>query len=305
MARAVCDLNATSRWAVTGTPIQNRLGDLSSLLKFIRAHPYTSPKRFETDISLLWKSGQDEEAVKRLKHLSACLLLRRAKATINLPPRRDVAYTVSFTQEERTAYDRIRQQTIARIDEALGNESSSASSSVYVNVLQQIESLRLFCNLGLMYDSRHNKRLYQSPEAEYDWSNIAQRTLDSQREMALITCLQCTSALGLRETLLEDTTTLTGTAMYTSCLKFICPDCVDKLHQTGQDIDCGHSPACQSAPVSTNSATLEEVDNVAADKLRNVPATLPSKVRTLIEDIKDTSIDTKWYVRMGNLRVRS
>lgn len=302
MARAVCDLNATSRWAVTGTPIQNRLTDLSSLLKFIRAYPYTNPRRFETDISLPWKSGQDEEAVKRLKKLSACLLLRRAKSTINLPPRRDVACTVLFTQEERAAYDRIRQQAIARIDEALGNESSSASSSVYVNVLQRIESLRHFCNLGLLYDLRHKKQLYHPNED--DWSNIAQRTLNFQREMALITCFQCTSALGLRETLLEDTTTSTGTALYTSCLRFLCPDCVDKLHQTGQAIDCGHSPPCQSAPISTNSAVIEDVDNVATDELQNAPAILPSKIKTLIEDIKDTPADTKWQVMIGYLRLK-
>jgi SNF2 family DNA or RNA helicase len=90
MARAVCDLEAISRWAVTGTPIQNRLGDLASLLKFIRPYPYTDPKNFDADVSQTWKSGKDEEAVNRLKRLLACLLLRRPKGAIDLPARRDL-----------------------------------------------------------------------------------------------------------------------------------------------------------------------------------------------------------------------
>lgn len=48
MALAICELDAESRWAVTGTPIQNRLGDLVSILKFIRVHPYDDRERFDT-----------------------------------------------------------------------------------------------------------------------------------------------------------------------------------------------------------------------------------------------------------------
>jgi SNF2 family DNA or RNA helicase len=85
MARAVCAVPASSRWAVTGTPVQNRLADLAALLKFIQASPYNDVKQFETDISSLWESGEDEEAVNRLQYLWACLLLRRTKETINVP----------------------------------------------------------------------------------------------------------------------------------------------------------------------------------------------------------------------------
>ncbi|TRX91711.1 hypothetical protein FHL15_007493 [Xylaria flabelliformis] len=204
MARAVCDLEATSRWAVTGTPIQNRLGDLASLLKFIRAYPYTDPKHFDADVSRPWKSGEDEEAVKRLKRLLACLLLRRPKGEIDLPPRRDLRCAVDFTHEEREAYERIRHQTITSMNEAFKNNANPSRSHIYVNVLQQIETLRLFSNLGLHYFSRHTKPSQQSLGPE-QWNHNAQRTFNSQREMTLIVCIQCSSALGLTETLLDDT----------------------------------------------------------------------------------------------------
>lgn len=295
MSRAVCALDSISRWAVTGTPIQNRLGDLSSLLKFIRAHPYTDQKRFDMDISRLWKSGEDEEAVKRLKRLSACLLLRRPKSTINLPPRRDMVYEVDFTPEEKVVYEQLRQQTITKIDEALGNQLGPSKSRIYVNVLQQIESLRLFSNLGLHYHSRHDKQPLQSSEPE-DWARIAQRTFNSQRDMTSVTCLQCSSALGLTDALLDDATPSTASAQFTSCLRYICHDCVDKINQGGYPIECGHSPPCFSSAVSTSTIALEEVGNLDAPQIRLSSVSLPSKIRTLIEDIRRAPADVKCIV---------
>ena len=293
MARAVCALQAKSRWAVTGTPIQNRLSDLSSLLKFIQVHPYTDTKQFDADISRPWKSGDGREAVKRLKHLAACLLLRRPKATIDLPPRRDVVYTVNFTREERIAYDGIKYQAIARLDEVLADEASPAASGAYGNVLQKIQSLRLFSNLGLCYDWKHGKRSRQATE-KYEWKSVAQSTFNSQHDMAPITCFQCTATLGLTDTLLDDTTTTSRLALYARCLRYVCSDCVDRASQAEQRLTCGHSPPCEFEFVSTNRAALEEVDSVIAPRLRNAPTNLSSKIETLIEDIKNVSTDTKW-----------
>lgn len=166
MSRAVCELNSEARWAVTGTPIQvsiyskvlhvmnraesfeNRLDDLATLLKFIQAYPYTDTKQFRADISSLWKAGEDEKAVNRLKYLSASLILRRPKGTISLPPRRDVQYPVDFSTGERQAYEEIRNRAIVKINEALQSGSEPTKAGAYVNVLQQIESLRLTCDRG-------------------------------------------------------------------------------------------------------------------------------------------------------------
>ncbi|KAK6065572.1 hypothetical protein SCUP515_11130 [Seiridium cupressi] len=182
MARAICALQSQTRWAVTGTPIQNRLGDLMSLLKFIRAHPYADPKQFDTDISQLWRSGKDEEAVSRLRRLSSCLLLRRPKTTITLPERTDLECPVAFDTDEREAYKKIHQQAIVKIDEVLRNENGAFKSNVFVNVLQQIEALRLFCSLGLKYHTRHEAHGGSSIQSD-DWSKIAQSVFNSQRQM--------------------------------------------------------------------------------------------------------------------------
>ncbi|XP_014635367.1 PREDICTED: transcription termination factor 2 [Ceratotherium simum simum] len=71
---AVCKLQAHARWAVTGTPIQNNLLDMYSLLKFLRCSPF--------DEFHLWKSQVDNGSKKggeRLSILTKSLLLRRTK----------------------------------------------------------------------------------------------------------------------------------------------------------------------------------------------------------------------------------
>lgn len=193
MSRAIYGLNAISRWAVTGTPIQNNLSDLAALLKFIRADPYDELKHFERDFSRLWKAGEDEEAVQRLKRLAGCVILRRAKKTINLPPRRDMKCPVEFNKAERELYESIRQQAILKLDDVLHQDMEFTRSGAYVNCLQQIESMRLVCNLGLQYHTRHDNSTFKAPE---DWATTAQKVFNSHRSMNTIACSQCSFSFG-------------------------------------------------------------------------------------------------------------
>lgn len=54
-AVACCALNATYRWCMSGTPMMNNVGELHSLLKFLRIPPYNSLERF-TKVSLYLSS---------------------------------------------------------------------------------------------------------------------------------------------------------------------------------------------------------------------------------------------------------
>ncbi|PSN67187.1 hypothetical protein BS50DRAFT_573926 [Corynespora cassiicola Philippines] len=292
MARAICELEAECRWAVTGTPIQNHLSDLTALLKFIRAHPYDDPKQFDLDISKMWKSGDDEEAVKRLKRLASCLVLRRAKKTIDLPARRDTECPVDFSKAERKLYNDIREQTIAKIDDALLSHSEMAMSGAYVNFLQQIESMRLVCNLGLHYHTRHDKPTAQEAS---EWETIAQQTFNIQRNMENITCSQCSSALDLTENLLEETL-MQDSPQFSRCLKFSCADCSRKLRLANQKMVCGHPSRCPVAHISISNSAYEETLSDVSRHEKTEALSLPSKVDVLISDLKSQPLDVKSVV---------
>ena len=106
--QAVCALEAGRRWAMTGTPIQNSLTDLTALLQFLRVHPYSDPKTFKSDITGLWKTKSEESAVERLKNLINSICIRRSTSTLDLPERTDTIHYLNFLPKERAKYDAAR-----------------------------------------------------------------------------------------------------------------------------------------------------------------------------------------------------
>ncbi|NWU70771.1 TTF2 factor, partial [Pterocles burchelli] len=105
---AVCKLRASARWAVTGTPIQNNLLDMYSLLRFLRCSPFDEYK--------VWKYQVDNNTNKggeRLGLLTRSLLLRRTKhqldstgkPLVSLPQRRTQLHQLKLSAEEQSVYD--------------------------------------------------------------------------------------------------------------------------------------------------------------------------------------------------------
>ena len=288
MARAVCEIPAVRRWAVTGTPIQNRLTDLAALLKFLHAHPYDDLKRFDADITRLWKEQQVEEAVKRLQTLSGCLLLRRPKQTVNLPPRRDMRCPVAFSPGERALYDEIKYRTISSFDAGVSNNGAF--------VIQQINSLRLACNLGLHYHSRHERIGVNTEMQEaIGWDGQAQQVFNFQYETASISCQGCSASLNITEAALEESTN-DAQPRYAQCLRFICSECIQAHSSKSRATTCGHMPPHPIAPVSTSRAILEEAALPMSLDLEDlgVPKELPTKIQKLVAQIQTQPVDAKW-----------
>lgn len=126
---------------MTGTPIQNGLQDLVGLLKFIRAHPYDNERRFDADVINLWRENRAPEAIERIRKLVNCVMIRRQKTVIQLPPRRNDTFRVEFSQDEMLRYQMVEQPVIKAI-------TGTEEPVQYATVLQQINKLRMICNIG-------------------------------------------------------------------------------------------------------------------------------------------------------------
>uniref|UniRef100_A0A8C2CY28 Transcription termination factor 2 n=1 Tax=Cyprinus carpio TaxID=7962 RepID=A0A8C2CY28_CYPCA len=142
---AVCKLRAHSRWAVTGTPIQNNLLDMYSLLKFLRCSPFDEYK--------LWKAQVDNGSKRggeRLNILTRALLLRRTKdqldATgkplVSLPDRTCEVHRLKLSEDEQAVYDVVFAQSRSTLQNYLkrheeGNTKKGDNSNPFEKVARE------------------------------------------------------------------------------------------------------------------------------------------------------------------------
>ncbi|CAI0649927.1 unnamed protein product [Colletotrichum noveboracense] len=146
--KAIVRLQAARRWAVTGTPVQNRLEDLAALLQFIRLRPFDDRNKFNRFIVDPFKAC-DTEIVPKLRVLVDSVTLRRLKDKINLPPRSDHIVKLDFTAEEREIYDLFEKNAQDRVKVLAGNGVQRAlGGHTYIHILRSILRLRLLCAHG-------------------------------------------------------------------------------------------------------------------------------------------------------------
>jgi SWI/SNF-related matrix-associated actin-dependent regulator of chromatin subfamily A3 len=150
LAQACCDLRAGKRWAITGTPIQNKLMDFASLVKFLRISPYSNHATFEDEISRPWHRG-DKDGFLRLKALVRAITISRTKAVVDLPPRVGEIHHLDFSPAESEKYNAATSQTRMLIDQAI---SSGAQGGTTFNALQRLNILRLICCHGILARER-------------------------------------------------------------------------------------------------------------------------------------------------------
>ncbi|CZR69306.1 uncharacterized protein PAC_19206 [Phialocephala subalpina] len=137
--QAIVDLNAERRWCLTGTPIQNRLDDLFSLLQFLRFHPLENQSNARKYI-LEPLGRQDEKGLRNLRLTMRVISLRRGKQQTCNRRRNEYRIPVSLSVDERQRYNStlIKAQRLARI----------GARSCGLIMLQSISALRQLCSHG-------------------------------------------------------------------------------------------------------------------------------------------------------------
>lgn len=109
--RAVKRLRAPLRFALTGTPVENRLSELWSIFDFLMPGFLGSYERFRERYEL-GIIGEDEEAAARLRALIEPFVLRRRKADVltDLPAKLESIRYVPLGREQRRLYDGAEQR---------------------------------------------------------------------------------------------------------------------------------------------------------------------------------------------------
>ncbi|KAH7196368.1 SNF2 family N-terminal domain-containing protein [Fusarium flagelliforme] len=148
--KAVVALRSGTRWCLTGTPIQNTLDDLRSLLQFLRIEPFGHGKEFEEHIVKPFRQGSNADheffdPSRNLRGLLKACCLRRTQTKLNLPDTYIRTIGVAPTEAEKAIFNKILIECREEFDIMAGREAGSKRSNVLFSAIMK---LRRVCNHG-------------------------------------------------------------------------------------------------------------------------------------------------------------
>ncbi|KAK5662085.1 hypothetical protein OQA88_10199 [Cercophora sp. LCS_1] len=185
--KACCALRAEYRWCLTGTPMQNNLDELQSLVHFLRIQPYDDLAEWRANIDGPMKSGKGHIAIRRLHSLLRCFMKRRTKdilkeegaliaggkkaldaakakaekdgeeaapapkSAFKITERKVVTIETEFSAEEREFYDLLEERADKSLEKMMKNGVN------YANALVLLLRLRQACNHPRLAENRIDK----------------------------------------------------------------------------------------------------------------------------------------------------
>ncbi|MEO0685618.1 MAG: DEAD/DEAH box helicase, partial [Cyanobacteria bacterium J06649_11] len=141
-SQAAMNLQSEFKLITTGTPVENHLGELWNLFRFINPGLLGSKESFNQSFAVPSEKFQDKQARQRLKKLIQPFLLRRTKTQVlsELPSRTEITLHVELSQEEMAMYEALRQQAITKLA-----DSDATAGHKHLQVLAEIMKLRRAC----------------------------------------------------------------------------------------------------------------------------------------------------------------
>ena len=246
--KAALKLDTLRKWVVTGTPIQNNLMELWSLVNWLGFQVYSGKGQiqlFKEQIELPCKLGK-LKGFKRLQVLLETICLRRTKEDktktgepiVRLPEKFVITRTVKFSGEERICYDnfhakaKVIVRTFQRNGELLKN---------YAHVFALLIRLRqLCCHRQLVPDN-----LLYSDNSNQENDDTTQELVKNLVEMIAsgvsFDCCYCLSEVKAPVT--------------TPCAHLMCSECVEFLFL----LTPSSTPSCPLCQTTLQRSKLEKV----------------------------------------------
>lgn len=165
MTKAAYRLDSVYRWCLTGTPMQNNLDELQSLICFLRIKPYCVMANWKEQIGGPMKNGRGGLAMKRLQYFLKAFMKRRTKEILKkegglnfgkagtqkdgeganggfkIVARNVETIVAEFDVYERELYDKLAARTEKSLENLMG-----ASKTDYIGALVLLLRLRQTCN---------------------------------------------------------------------------------------------------------------------------------------------------------------
>ena len=142
-ARAARSIPAEYRIALTGTPVENHVGDLWSIMEFLNPGFLGGSTEFRRNFFIPIQAGQDSKALERLKRLTGPFILRRLKTDKSiikdLPRKMEMKVFCPLTREQAGLYTAVVREAMKTIEASEGIGRRGA-------ILASLIKLKQVCN---------------------------------------------------------------------------------------------------------------------------------------------------------------
>lgn len=148
---AVKKLNAKHRFALTGTPIENRLSDLYSIFDFVMPGYLSTYQKFRDQYEIPIVLKNDTDVLNQFKKMVSPFILRRKKEDVlkDLPAKLENVMFVNMTKTQKELYD--ARFNALRVD--IAKKSDKQFREDRLRVLAELTRLRqICCNPDICYE---------------------------------------------------------------------------------------------------------------------------------------------------------
>ena len=239
VAHAACEIEATTRWCLSGTPLQNSIDDLYSYFKFLRLDTLSNYGNFVSLIRDPISCNNPEIRESGFRRLHAYLvpiLLRRTKSTkiddrpiVELPERRIEVLPCNFNEKERMFYCKLESEVQLKVRQM---QEDGSLKKCYLNMLWMCLRLRQACNHPKLV-----RNLKQGKNSILQEEIKALLQLSKSKRESLLKCLE--------DTALECVSCLdpADDPVISKCCHVFCRQCVSKRLSDASQGNLGSSPS--------------------------------------------------------------
>lgn len=151
-SKSVKLIHSKYRFALTGTPIENRLSELWSIFDYLMPNFLYGYETFRKDIEIPIVKRNDEEASRKLRRIVSPFILRRLKTDVlkDLPDKMEKTLYSKFEPEQQNIYD----AQVLKIQQTLNNENEEEFQKNKLQLLAELTKIRqICCDPSLIYEN--------------------------------------------------------------------------------------------------------------------------------------------------------
>lgn len=195
-AHGACQLKAAHRLCLSGTPMENHLGELWSLMRFLMPGYLADEKTFNTRLRKPIERDRSRDAQLALNRRVSPLILRRTKDQVatELPEKTEIIHGIDLNKKQADLYESVRASMDKRVREAIEVQGLARSQIVVLDALLKLR--QICCHPDLLKTVTKGTPV-DSAKLDYLTEDLLPTLLEEGRRILLFS--QFTSMLALIE----------------------------------------------------------------------------------------------------------